>query len=149
MTVTIERVSGADLDLDEVLTVYRESGLGERRPIDDRPRFAQMLANANLVITARVDGVLTGIARSVSDFAYTTYLSDIAVVKDLQHGGIGRALIAATQDAAPGAKIVLLSAPAATKYYPHVGFRAHDSAWVLDPGVSPARPLAASTANTL
>lgn len=151
MTATIERVAGASLDLDEVLAVYRDSGLGLRRPVDDRVRFAQMLANANLVLTARVDGVLIGIARSVSDFAYTTYLSDIAVVAHHQHGGVGRALIAATQDAAPSAKIVLLSAPAATRYYPHIGFRAHDSAWVLDPGVSPERPpvSAGSTANAL
>lgn len=133
MTPTIERVAGADLDLDEVLAVYRASGLGLRRPIDDRPRFARMLANANLVVTARVDGELIGIARSMSDFAYTTYLSDIAVVERHQYGGVGRALIAATQRAAPSAKIVLLSAPAATGYYPRIGFRAHDSAWVLDP----------------
>jgi GNAT superfamily N-acetyltransferase len=133
MTATIERVCGAELDLDEVLTVYRESGLGLRRPIGDRSRFARMLANANLVVTARVDGVLIGIARSVSDFAYTTYLSDIAVVAHHQYHGVGRALIAATRDAAPAAKIVLLSAPAATGYYPLIGFRAHDSAWVLDP----------------
>jgi GNAT superfamily N-acetyltransferase len=151
MTATIERVTGTGLDLDEVLEVYRASGLGERRPIDDRPRFAQMLANANLVLTARVDGVLIGIARSISDFAYTTYLSDIAVVRRHQHGGVGRALIAATQLAAPDAKIVLLAAPAAAGYYPHIGFRAHGSAWVLDPGVSPTRtPVSTgSTANAL
>lgn len=148
MTPAIERVPGAGLDVDEVLEVYRASGLGERRPIGDRPRFAQMLANANLVLTARVDGVLIGIARSISDFAYATYLSDIAVVRGHQHGGVGRALIAATQHAAPSAKIVLLSAPAATGYYPHIGFRAHGSAWVLEPGVSPERP-SVLTANTL
>lgn len=151
MTATIERVPGAGLDIDEVLEVYRASGLGERRPVDDRPRFAQMLANANLVLTARVGGVLIGIARSVSDFAYATYLCDIAVVRSHQHGGVGRALIAATRHAAPGAKIVLLSAPAATGYYPHIGFRAHGSAWVLDPDVSLERASvsAASTVNVL
>jgi GNAT superfamily N-acetyltransferase len=136
MTATIERVSGADLDLDEVLAVYRASGLGLRRPVDDRPRFARMLANANLVLTARIGGVLIGIARSMSDFAYTTYLSDMAVVSQHQHHGVGRALIAATRRAAPAAKIVLLAAPTATRYYPHIGFRTHDSAWVLDAGAS-------------
>ncbi|WNZ06328.1 GNAT family N-acetyltransferase [Streptomyces sp. 11x1] len=134
MTWTIERVEGAALDLDEVLEVYRCSGLGERRPADDRERMAAMVRNANLVLVAReADGTLVGIARSVSDFSYVTYLSDIAVADTHQRSGIGRALIDATRKQAPTAKIVLLSAPAATQYYPHIGFTAHHSAWVLNP----------------
>jgi GNAT superfamily N-acetyltransferase len=129
----IERVTGAELSLDEVLDVYRRSGLGERRPIDDRDRFAAMLRNANLVVVCRMRGELIGIARSVSDFAYTTYLSDLAVVREYQRAGIGRALIDATVAAAPMAKIVLLAAPSAREYYPHIGFTRHDSAWTLRP----------------
>ncbi|MEN3586249.1 GNAT family N-acetyltransferase [Streptomyces sp. ZYX-F-203] len=133
MTWIIERENGPDLDLDEVLRVYRESGLGERRPVDESERMAAMVRNADLIVTARVDGELVGIARSVSDFAYVTYLSDIAVVSAHQRSGIGRELIDATRAEAPRAKIVLLSAPAATEYYPHIGFAAHNSAWVLNP----------------
>jgi predicted N-acetyltransferase YhbS len=131
---TIERAEGKDLDLDEVLAVYRSSGLGERRPVEDRDRMKAMLTGANLVLVARDgDGALIGIARSVSDFSYVTYLSDIAVDGRLQRSGIGRALIDATRKEAPTAKIVLLSAPAATAYYPHIGFTQHNSAWVLNP----------------
>jgi predicted N-acetyltransferase YhbS len=131
---TIERVEGTALDLDEVLAVYRSSGLGERRPVEDRQRMAAMVENANLVLVARdTAGALIGIARSVSDFSYVTYLSDIAVSGTHQRSGIGRALIDATRKEAPTAKIVLLSAPAATEYYPHIGFTPHNSAWVLNP----------------
>ncbi len=133
MTWKIDRVVGADLDIDEVLEVYRSSGLGERRPIEDRERFTAMMRNANLVVVCRVDGELVGVSRSVSDFSYVTYLSDIAVSGEYQRSGIGRALIEATRREAPGVKIVLLSAPAAVDYYPHVGFARHDSAWVLNP----------------
>ncbi|MFI9547131.1 GNAT family N-acetyltransferase [Streptomyces sp. NPDC052016] len=133
MSWTIERENGPDLDLGEVLRVYRESGLGERRPVEETERMAAMVRNANLVVTCRVDGELVGIARSVSDFSYVTYLSDIAVDRAHQRSGIGRALIDATRKEAPQAKIVLLSAPAATEYYPHIGFTAHHSAWVLNP----------------
>jgi len=129
----IERVAGADLDVAEVLGVYASSGLGDRRPVGDRERFAAMLANANLVMTCRIGGTLVGIARSVSDFSYVTYLSDIAVAKEFQRSGIGRALIDATRREAPAAKIVLLSAPAAAEYYPRIGFDRHPSAWVLNP----------------
>jgi GNAT superfamily N-acetyltransferase len=137
MKASIERVDGTGLDVDEVLSVYRASGLGARRPIGDRDRFTRMLRGANLVVTARIDTVLVGIARSVSDFSYVTYLSDIAVAERYQRNGLGKALIVATQREAPDAKIVLLSAPAATEYYPHIGFTAHGSAWVLEAGRDP------------
>jgi GNAT superfamily N-acetyltransferase len=129
----IEREAGTDLDLDEVLEVYRSSGLGERRPIADTERMAAMIANANLIVTCRVDGELVGISRSVSDFSYVTYLSDMAVSLPYQRSGIGRALIEGTRNEAPQAKIVLLAAPAAQQYYPHIGFTQHESAWVLNP----------------
>ena len=133
MTRDIKRENGSDLDVDEVLRVYRASGLGERRPIADTDRMAAMVRNANLVLTCRIDGELVGIASSISDFCYVTYFSDIAVSLAHQRSGIGRALIDATQKEAPQAKIVLLSAPAATDYYPHIGFSQHNSAWVLSP----------------
>ncbi|MFD6974489.1 GNAT family N-acetyltransferase [Streptomyces sp. NBC_01310] len=133
MSWSIEREDGPGLDLGEVLRVYRESGLGERRPIGETERMAAMVRGANLVVTCRVDGELVGIARSISDFSYVTYLSDIAVVRAHQRSGIGRELIEATRKEAPQAKIVLLSAPAAADYYPHIGFTAHHSAWVLNP----------------
>ena len=133
MTLDIKCENGSDLDLNEVLEVYRSSGLGERRPVADTERLAVMVRNANLILTCRIDGALVGIARSISDFSYVTYLSDIAVSRAHQRSGIGRALIDATQKEAPQAKIVLLSAPAATDYYPHIGFIQHNSAWVLNP----------------
>ncbi|MEU5901940.1 MULTISPECIES: GNAT family N-acetyltransferase [Streptomyces] len=138
MSWKTERVNGQDLDLDEVLAVYHASGLGERRPVADRERMAAMVREANLVVVAReADGTLIGIARSISDFSYVTYLSDIAVVGDHQRSGVGLALMEETRRQAPDAKVVLLSAPAATGYYPRVGFTRHDSAWVLNPD----RPL--------
>jgi predicted N-acetyltransferase YhbS len=133
MMWSIDRTGGADLDIDEVYEVYRSSGLGTRRPVTEAGRLAAMIANANLIMTCRVDGQLVGIARSLSDFSYVTYLSDIAVALPYQKSGIGRALIEATRKQAPQAKIVLLSAPAATEYYPHIGFSPHHSAWVLNP----------------
>lgn len=128
-----EIVPGADLDVDEVAALYRASTLAERRPVDDTVRFHDMVRNANLIVVARVDDKLVGICRCVSDFAYATYLSDLAVDQAYQKRGIGRDLIAKAREAAPRAKIILLSAPAAVDYYPHIGFKQHNSAWVLDP----------------
>ena len=129
----VELRVGNDLDVDEVTDVYRDLTLGERRPVDDRQRMLAMLANANLVVTAWDGDIMVGIARSVSDFAYATYLSDLAVRRSHQRRGIGRALIARTQREGGQARIILLASPAAADYYPRIGLRRHDSAWCLSP----------------
>ena len=123
--------TGNDLDLDAVIELYRASTLGERRPVDDRERMGVMLRNANLVITAWDGDLLVGISRSLTDFTFATYLSDLAVRKSHQRHGIGKELMRRTQQAAAPAKIILLAAPAAEAYYPHVGFTHHPQAWIL------------------
>ena len=123
---------GNDLDLDQVTDLYRASTLGQRRPVDERATMQAMLHNANLVVTAWHGDRLVGIARTLTDFAYVGYLSDLAVHLDYQRRGIGAMLIEKTrQKMEPGSKIVLLAAPAAVDYYPHIGFKKHNSAWVL------------------
>ena len=137
MTNTITYQTGNQLDLDQVIALYVESTLAERRPADDRQCMAHMLAAANLVITAWDGERLVGIARSLTDFCYCAYLSDLAVHLDYQRQGIGKELIARTQGAlGPNATLILLSAPTATEYYPKIGMQSHPSAWLLRPGQS-------------
>lgn len=123
---------GNDLDVEEVIAVYRDCTLGARRPITEPDRMAAMLRNANLVVTAWDGSQLVGIARALSDFVYTTYLADLAVRDSHQKQGIGRALIEQVQQqGGPQTRIVLLAAPQAVDYYPHIGFSRHPSAWTL------------------
>jgi hypothetical protein len=70
---------GNDLDLDQVIELYNASTLGERRPVDDRQVMSDMLRHANLVVTAWDGNLLVGIARTLTDFSYVGYLSDLAV----------------------------------------------------------------------
>jgi predicted N-acetyltransferase YhbS len=128
----IQYRAGNNLDLDQVIGLYKASTLGARRPIDDRLRFAAMLKNANLVITAWESDLLVGISRSMTDFAYITYLSDLAVRASHQKQGIGKELIRQTQIlGGPQTTLLLLAAPAAENYYPHIGFTHHPHAWLL------------------
>jgi GNAT superfamily N-acetyltransferase len=122
--------TGSDLDLDAVIDVYRDSTLGERRPVDDRDVMGRMLAGANLVVSAWDGDRLVGIARSLSDFAFCTYLADLAVRLAYQRQGIGRELVRQTQKGGKSATIFLFSAPAAEPYYPHIGF-SQGSGWML------------------
>ena len=75
--------AGNDLDLDQVIELYRASRLGERRPVGERDRMAAMLKNANLVITAWDGDLMVGISRALTDFSYITYLSDLAVDRSI------------------------------------------------------------------
>ena len=128
--MSIQYREGNQLDLDQVIDLYRSSTLGARRPVDDRERMSQMLGRANLVITAWDGDKLVGIARSLSDFAFCTYLSDLAVDVSYQRSGIGKELIRRTQQASGLATVYLFSAPAAVEYYPHIGMSA-GSGWML------------------
>lgn len=130
----IEYKSTPDLDLDVAHELYVASTLGERRPIDDRPRFETMMRSANLTITAWDGELLVGISRSITDWVWCTYLSDLAVRVSHQRQGIGVELMRRTQAAAPQAKLLLLAAPAAKDYYGHVGFTKLENAWWLLPG---------------
>lgn len=130
MAVTYQLEPG--LSADEFIDVLRRSTLAERRPVDDRERMNTMLRNADVIVTARVDGKLVGIARAVTDFAYCTYLSDLAVDAGHQGQGIGRELIRRTHDAAGRqTTLVLVAAPKAETYYPHIGLTKHESCWIV------------------
>lgn len=119
--------------LDEAVAreLYEASTLGERRPLGEPGRLKAMLEGANLLVTAWEGSVLVGLARSVSDFSYCTYLSDLAVRASHQRRGIGRELIKHTRAVGGAAQVILLSAPKAVDYYPRLGFEPHPSAWSL------------------
>ena len=120
------------LTVEEFRMVLVNSTLGQRRPVTEPDRLSRMLEHGNLIITARENGRLIGVSRSLTDFAFCTYLSDLAVDEAYQKQGIGRELIRQTKLAAPEAKLILLSAPAATRYYPKIGMKRHDYCFYLD-----------------
>ncbi len=110
-----------------------KSTLGERRPIDDQECLKGMLTNSNLMITAWDDEKLVGIARSMTDFHYACYLSDLAVDKKYQREGIGKRLQSLTQEQlGPKCKLILIAAPAANLYYEHIGFTNNQRCWILN-----------------
>ncbi len=109
------------------------STLGERRPVNEPERLGAMLKHASLLITAWDGDTLVGVSRCLCDFAFANYCSDLAVRESHQKLGIGRELLRLSLEAG-GCKLILLSAPKAVTYYPHIGLTQHPSAWTLDPG---------------
>lgn len=121
-----------DLSVGEFKAVLVNSSLGNRRPVNDTDTLEKMLEHGNLIISARNNGKLIGVARALTDFAYCTYLSDLAVDESYQRQGVGTELIRQVKLAAPKAKLIILSAPAAISYYPKIGFSRHEYCFFLD-----------------
>jgi ribosomal protein S18 acetylase RimI-like enzyme len=121
-----------DLNLTDFRKVLFSSTLAERRPINDSTRLEKMLRGANLIITARENDNIIGVARSLSDFTFCTYLSDIAVDKNYQKQGIGRELIKRIKIASGDARVILISAPKAIGYYPNIGMKRHEYCYYID-----------------
>lgn len=131
-----------DLSVAEFRDVLIRSTLSERRPVDQPETLRRMLKHAQLILTARTPsidnqpGKLVGVSRAISDFAYCTYLSDLAVDAEFQRQGIGKRLIQETHKAAGlETRLILLAAPAAVTYYRHIGMELHPSCWQIPPKV--------------
>lgn len=119
------------ISVTEFKGVLERSTLAERRPVNEPERLAKMIEHANLILTARDQQKLVGIARSLTDFLYCTYLSDLAVDVDYQNKGIGKELIRQTKLLTPQANLILLSAPAAVDYYPKIGMTQWPYSFIL------------------
>lgn len=121
---------GKTPDTKQIIEVYNSSGIN--RPTGDYDRIEKMYLNSNLIVSAWKDNELIGISRSLTDFCYACYLSDLAVKKEYQKDGIGRQLIAMTRrEIGEKTALILLSAPAAMEYYPKVGFEKFENGFII------------------
>ena len=121
-----------NLAAEEFIGVLVRSTLGERRPVEDLACIEGMLQQADVIVTARLDGQLVGVSRALTDFQFCTYLSDLAVDEAQQGQGIGKRLIEETHRAAgKHTMLILIAAPKAASYYPHIGMTQHPSCWFI------------------
>jgi len=124
----------AKITIDDFIDLLKRSGLAERRPVDDHGCMEGMISNSNLVVSAWHDQNLVGIARSMTDFHYACYLSDLAIDTAYQKKGIGKKLQSLTQkQLGPKCKLILIAAPEANTYYEHIGFSNNPRCWILEP----------------
>ena len=127
---TIVYAVEAKVRTDEVLELFKSSGIF--RPLDDQKRIEAMFDNSNLIYTARIEGRLVGVARSVTDFVYCCYLSDLAVSMDHQKRGIGKELVRLTKEkVGDQCMLLLIAAPSAMGYYPKIGMDKCDNAFII------------------
>lgn len=115
---------------DQIIELYDQSGLP--RPTQDKERIQKMYDSSNLIVTAWDNDILVGVSRSITDWAWSCYLADLAIHPDYQKGGIGKKLIDLTKEkVGDQVMILLLSVPTAMTYYPKVGFTKEDRAFAI------------------
>ena len=116
--------------VEAIVNLYTSAGLN--RPVTDPERIAEMYRNSNLIISAWHGDALVGVARSLTDFCYCCYLSDLAVDEEYKRSGIGKKLIDITlEKLGEQVTLILLSAPGAMEYYPKVGFEAIHNGFII------------------
>jgi N-acetylglutamate synthase-like GNAT family acetyltransferase len=114
----------------DVADVFESSGI--KRPVDNMERIQRMIDHADVNLTAWDGERLVGIARAITDFSYCCYLSDLAVSKDYQKTGIGKELVERLRkNLGEEVTLLLLSAPTAMEYYPHIGFQKTENAFLV------------------
>lgn len=126
----IEYKIGIVPKISEIIEVYNSSKI--KRPTEDIKRIAKMYANSNLIITAWSNNQLVGISRSLTDFCYACYLSDLAIKDEYQNQGVGKQLIELIRkEIGKETALILLSAPFAMEYYPKVGFEKVENGFII------------------
>jgi ribosomal protein S18 acetylase RimI-like enzyme len=116
--------------VDMVITLYNTASLP--RPTDDPERIKKMFENSNLIITAWDNDHLVGLSRTITDWGWASYLSDLAVDPNYKKSGIGKKLIELTKEkVGEQSMLLLLSVPTAMDYYPKVGFTKDDRAFLI------------------
>jgi GNAT superfamily N-acetyltransferase len=118
----------APITAQQLSDVFCSSGLN--RPVDDLPRLQRMIEGAGVIASAWDSDRLVGVARTMTDFAFSAYLSDLAVCAEYQRGRIGKELIARTRaHLGDQVMLLLLATPEANDYYPRIGFEHMPRAW--------------------
>ena len=124
----IKYIVNGSITASDVAKIFIASGI--KRPSEDLDRIQRMIDHADITITAWYQEEMVGIARAITDFSYCCYLSDLAVDKSYQKLGIGKKLIQLVkEELGDEVTLILLSAPSAMEYYPHIRLEKMDNAF--------------------
>ena len=120
-----EFILESDITQEEYLTLRATTTWKQIKP----ERVAALLKNSAFLVRAKVDGKTVGMARSLFDFGYSVYISDVIVLPEFQGQGIGRKLIEHLIDKAKESvgpddylKFILVAAPGKSTFYEKLGF---------------------------
>ncbi|MBL8059336.1 MAG: GNAT family N-acetyltransferase [Chthonomonas sp.] len=99
----IEYSSSDRVEFPEYFEFLHRTDLGQQYAAKDfADRVRTMLANLDVVITARDDTKLIGVCFGITDFAYFLFFTDLGVDRTYVGQGIGRQLVSRAIEVAGG-----------------------------------------------
>lgn len=121
------------LSVDDYVAVLGRTTLGIKRPLHNPDRIGRLISGASLLVTARENGHLLGLARCITDWSWIAYCAELAVRDDAQGRGIGLKLIETCRDRlGKEVALTLLSEPVALEFYNHIGMKRLDNAFIWE-----------------
>lgn len=115
---------------EQIIELYENAKLP--RPTHDKDRIREMFEHSNLVVTAWHNDLLVGVSRSITDWAWSCYLADLAIRSDYQGKGIGKKMIHITkEEVGERSTVLLLSVPTAMDYYPKAGLKKIENGFII------------------
>jgi ribosomal protein S18 acetylase RimI-like enzyme len=103
------------IDPTAVVQLFRSAEL--HGPLDDLERMRSMIENAQLVVSAWSGDRLVGLARTLTDFAFSGFVADLAVHPEFRRRGIGTELLQRTFETGDGVEYVVRSARMPNGYW--------------------------------
>lgn len=118
------------LGVADYVAVLGETIMRAKRPLTNTQRIGEMIAGANFIVTARDDGIILGLARCITDYAWIAYCAELAVKESAQGRGVGAGIMAKIHELlGPKLGLVLISEPSAVGFYERIGLERQDSAF--------------------
>ncbi|GAF36950.1 GNAT family N-acetyltransferase [Lentilactobacillus farraginis] len=112
------------ITVNQLLTLYKSAGFVEEKWSYDSKRLQTMLDHTQLTATMWENGQLIGMARCLTDYEDSCYLSEIVILPAYQRKGLGKQLLKTIQ-AYLGSRvtIVLRADPEAIGFYKALGYQ--------------------------
>lgn len=118
--------------IETIIELFYHSDYLPIEDMSDISRLMKMFKNANLVVSAWDNDKLVGISRSLCDFSYCCYLSDICVHKEYRKRNIGQRLVEKTKEkAGKECKLILHSNTHALQFYKKIGMQRISDAFII------------------
>jgi len=121
--------------VEEVIEHFNSCGYPHESDQFDDEQVEKLIAHSKLVVTARDNGKLVGIAFSITDFTSTCFISDLAVRPEYRRHGCGEELVTRSHELAGGEKVRLVSVSNSNTvdYFKTIGMEKCDDVFIIPP----------------
>lgn len=110
--------------LKDFLKLYRQASFEQGKLNDSPKRLQSMLDHTQLMVTVWDDENLVGLARCLTDYESSCYLSELVISTNYRGRGLGKRLLMALHAYLGGrVSIVLRAAPKAVGFYQALGYQ--------------------------